>query len=347
MIVIILKGEMLKRIFQESYRTAFWLVVWSFALTVVYYPPVSGKINTFFKLGIFTSALWVLLWLGNAYASEWVSGRISWTAMPVKRFLVGMLVMILYTVSVVLVLLWFFRLVLNFDLTNDFTGIIYGSLGVTVVISLFMHSLGFLQNWKEAAIDAERLQKESVRAQYEALKNQVNPHFLFNSLNALTQLVYKDQDKAAAFIKQLSKVYRYVLDTNDRELVTLEEEAKFLESYLFLQQIRFGGKLRVEVNLSIIKTQLPAMALQMLVENAIKHNVIAEEQPLTIRVYTKDEFLVVSNDLQKKQIPVTEESGVGLINIRRRYEFLTDRKVEVTETEKEFMVKLPFLSATS
>jgi LytS/YehU family sensor histidine kinase len=186
------------------------------------------------------------------------------------------------------------------------------------------------------------LEKESIRAKYESLKSQVSPHFLFNSLNALTNLVYEDQDKAAKFIKQLSEVYRYVLDSRDKEVVPLEEEKKFLNSYLFLQQIRFGDKLMLEINLSDTRSLIAPLVLQMLVENAIKHNVISAEQPLTIRIYSVEGYIVVENDLQKKSVVQGESQGIGLENISRRYEFLTDRKVEVIEGDT-FRVKLPVI----
>jgi LytS/YehU family sensor histidine kinase len=173
----------------------------------------------------------------------------------------------------------------------------------------------------------------------------VSPHFLFNSLNALTNLVYEDQEKAVKFIKQLSEVYRYVLDTRDKEVVSLTEELKFLESYLFLQRIRFGNKLRVTIDLSG-DPMLAPLALQMLIENAIKHNIISEADPLNIRIFSEDGYLTVENNLQKKSVLGERSSGVGLDNIRKRYEFLTDREVKVLETPVSFVVKLPLLNST-
>jgi LytS/YehU family sensor histidine kinase len=217
------------------------------------------------------------------------------------------------------------------------------SLLITLVISLFMHGRAFLLHWRSTAIDAERLKKESIAARYESLKNQVNPHFLFNSFNALSNLVYEDQDKAVKFIKKLSEVYRYVLDTREKELVPLEEEKSFLDSYLFLQQIRFGNKLRMEVNLNGTRSMVAPLVLQMLVENAIKHNIVSEESPLTIKLYTESDYIVVENNLQKKMVLEEESAGIGLENICSRYAFLSDRKVEIIR-ENKFMVKLPVIT---
>ncbi len=337
---------MLKQFCKENYTTAIWLVLGSFALSLVFFSPYNGKLNLFLKFGSFTSCLWVFLWLGNAQTSGWVSNWISWTEEPIKRFLVGMLVMVVYTITVVTLLVWLFRIAFNFDIADDpgdLKGMLYGSLIVTLVISLFMHSRGFLQNWKQAAIDAERANQASIKAQYESLRSQVNPHFLFNSLNALTNLVYEDQDKAAAFIKQLSEVYRYVLDTRNTELVPLSEELKFLNSYLYLQKIRFSEKLQVTIDVKDLNGQVPPLALQMLLENAIKHNIISDEAPLVIRIVEDGDYLDITNGLQKRTVLSEETSGIGLANIRKRYEFLTNKEVVIGQTDQLFSVRLPLI----
>ncbi|HCM77427.1 MAG TPA: histidine kinase [Cytophagales bacterium] len=274
--------------------------------------------------------------------SDYIDTKIEWTKEPIKRFIVGMLVMIVYTLTIVYALVWLFREAFGLDI-GDIGIMLYTSLIITFVISLFMHSRGFLRSWRLAEVEAEKAKQESIKANYESLKNQVNPHFLFNSLNALTSLVYEDQDKAAKFIKQLSEVYRYVLDSRNKEVVSIAEELQFLDSYLFLQQIRFGDKLRIKNELKEHGGSLPPLALQMLVENAIKHNIVSHEQPLTIHLYESDRKLVVRNNLQTKNTLGEASSGVGLENIRKRYEFLSDEKVEVENDKETFAVKLPIL----
>lgn len=286
--------------------------------------------------------MWILLWLGNAIAADMLSKKIDWIKEPVKRFAVGMLVMIGYTVVVSYGLVWLYKNVFGLNV-GDTTTFQYSTLIITFIISLFMHGRGFLKSWKLAEIEAEKAKQESIRANYESLKNQVNPHFLFNSLNALTNLVYEDQDKAAKFIKQLSEVYRYVLDSRNKEVVSMDEELSFLDSYLFLQQIRFGDKLKIENELKPMKGNIPPLALQMLVENAIKHNEVSQEHPLIIRLYANGSNLFVSNNLKYKSKSISESVGVGLENIRRRYEFLSDLPVVIEKDEKNFVVRLPIL----
>ncbi len=322
--------------------TAIWLLVAGVVMTLITYPPFNRKITVFILIASFSSSMWILLWLGNAMTSDYIDTKIEWTKEPIKRFIVGMLVMIVYTLTIVYALVWLFREAFGLDI-GDIGIMLYTSLIITFVISLFMHSRGFLRSWRLAEVEAEKAKQESIKANYESLKNQVNPHFLFNSLNALTSLVYEDQDKAAKFIKQLSEVYRYVLDSRNKEVVSIAEELQFLDSYLFLQQIRFGDKLRIKNELKEHGGSLPPLALQMLVENAIKHNIVSHEQPLTIHLYESDRKLVVRNNLQTKNTLGEASSGVGLENIRKRYEFLSDEKVEVENDKETFAVKLPIL----
>ena len=292
----------------------------------------------------FPGLMWVFLWQGNGHLSDYLSSKISWLENPLKRFIWGIVGVLVYSPAAVYFLYLMALWILNIKVDNVGT-IALISIGITFVISFFLNAAEFLRNWKQTALDAERLKKEQMATRYESLKNQVNPHFLFNSLNALTNLVYEDQDLAADFIRQLSKVYRYVLETRSKEVVSLETEMKFVESYLFLQHIRFDDKLRVEASVSGFENRLlPPLALQMLLENAIKHNTIAKDEPLTISIRVEEDMLVVKNNLQIKNIPTEESSGMGLANIKARYEFLSDKPVVVEKTESYFRVKLPLLS---
>ncbi len=313
------------------------------SLTAITYSFMDRGFSGFLIVGSFSSLMWIFLWLGNAFASDLIDRKIDWIKEPVKRFVVGMIAMIVYTVLVSYGLVWMYKSVFGLHV-GDTTTFQYSTLIVTFIISLFMHGRGFLRSWKLAEIEAEKAKQESIRANYESLKNQVNPHFLFNSLNALTGLVYEDQDKAAKFIKQLSEVYRYVLDSRNKEVVALDEEINFLNSYIFLQQIRFGDKLKIENELKSMKGNIPPLALQMLVENAIKHNVVAQEQPLVVKLYIEGSKLIVSNNLQLKTKLINESVGVGLENIKRRYEFLSNQPVLIEQDEHTFVVKLPILT---
>jgi LytS/YehU family sensor histidine kinase len=298
--------------------------------------------RVFTMVASFTFLMWIFLWKGNTLVNDFVSSRISWVEFPIKRLVIGIVSTIGYTLTAIFALIAVFENVLDLHFGDEVSLTVYSSMGITIFISLILHSRSFFLSWKEAKIESERYQKESIAARYESLKNQVNPHFLFNSLNALTNLVYEDQDKAVKFIKQLSEVYRYVLDTRDKEIVSLDEELAFLKSYIFLQQIRFGEKLKIELSLHSRGGVAP-LALQMLIENAIKHNVVSEDDPLTVKVYEEGNFIVVENNLQRKMVSAEPSAGVGLENIMKRYEFLTNQKVQIEDDSDRFVVRLPLI----
>ena len=316
-------------------------IVGSVIMTYLSCNSCSQNLNKFIVTAVFTSAMWIIMWIGNENLTCLIDEKISWVKHPLERLIVGVIATVIFTVIIAVALArsYEYALDITFNNYNDF---IISALIITFLISLFLHGRAFLLRWRESAVEAERYQKENAMAQYESLKSQVDPHFLFNSLNVLTNLVYEDADKSAKFIKQLSEVYRYVLETRSKELVTLEEELKFVNAYLFLQQIRFGDKLVIQNNLIGQKGVVPPLVIQMLIENAIKHNTISQEHPLTIRIYSAEGHIIIENNLQKKSI-IEHSTGIGLENIRKRYEFLIPEKVVISDTGNQFQVKLPKL----
>lgn len=290
-----------------------------------------------------SASIWVLLWKGNGWVNYLVGQKYDWLKEPAKRLIWSVVAHVIYTSLAIFLWHTFLRKVMDIQLGDLFYTMLI-SIVMTLIISLILHSRSFLSSWRQSAIDNERMQKETISARYETLKNQVNPHFLFNSLNVLTHLVYEDADQSARFIKKLSEVYRYVLDSKDRELTPFKDEMKFVEAYLFLQKIRHEDSLEVEVKtIENDQQQVVPIAIQMLVENAIKHNVISENQPLKIGIEQVNGRVIVKNNLQKKNILKEESSGTGLKNIISRYEFLTDRAVEVHQSDSTFEVSLPLL----
>lgn len=195
-------------------------------------------------------------------------------------------------------------------------------------------------------IQAEELGKEAAQAQFTALRNQVNPHFLFNSLSILSSLVEVDPKLSVQFINRLSKAYRYILEQRDAERIQLRTELDFIESYTFLLRIRFDDRLQVFIDVAEVdrdRYQIAPLTLQLLVENAVKHNQMSDEAPLIVRIDRQDDYLRISNPLQPR--PQLEEStGVGLTNIVNRYRLLTNQLVWVGEIDGEFVVKIPLLS---
>lgn len=297
-------------------------------------------------VSLFCLFMWIFLWRGNALLTDYTDTKISWLEEPVKRFVVGIVTTVVYTASIIMVTMYAFKSIFDFNFGGSFKPTIIISVVITLLISFFLHAREFFLNWRKLELDAVKLRNENLSSRYESLKSQLDPHFLFNSLNVLTNLVYSDADKSARFIKQLSEVYRYVLEVRNKELVPVEEELKFVESYLFLQQIRFGDKLKVENQLTGVEGLVPPLALQILTENAIKHNVISEDDPLTIKMFKQGAHIVVENNLQKKALLTEGSTGIGLENITKRYEFLSNQKIVIEETLASFVVKLPLLSTS-
>jgi LytS/YehU family sensor histidine kinase len=195
----------------------------------------------------------------------------------------------------------------------------------------------------EANTQLIRLQKENLQSQFEVLRQQVNPHFLFNSLNVLTSLIKLEPDLAEQFTEHLSKVYRYVLENKDNDLVSLQTELDFLDAYIFLLNIRFMDKIVVKVNISEQKREcliLP-LALQLLIENAIKHNSMSKKNPLKIDIFIDNEnILHVENNLQERESHMVS-TGVGLQNIAHRYHLLEIPEPEFIKTETKFIAHVP------
>ena len=221
-----------------------------------------------------------------------------------------------------------------------------GTLMIVALVGTLYESAFLYDRWKRTIIEAERLMRENVESQLEGLKNQVNPHFLFNSLNTLSYLIPEDSQRAVHFVQKLSKVYRYILEIRDKKLITLREELEFLHAYLFLLQERFGDNLKVALRAdeSAYNHYLVPLSLQILFENAIKHNIISSDKPLFIELWVEGGRLVVRNKLQRKK-QVMPSTRLGLQNIRNRYAFFSDEEVSVVETDECFTVSLPLIEA--
>ncbi len=211
----------------------------------------------------------------------------------------------------------------------------------SLVITIY-EALSFYIQLQRSVAEKAVLERQNVESQLEGLRNQVNPHFLFNSLNTLIYLIPEDADKAVRFVQQLSKVYRYVLESRDSKIIPLSEELTFLKAYIFLLKERFGENLQIELR-DLDKNEHAAivpLTLQMLFENAIKHNIISTEKPLRIEVFSENGHLVVRNNLQRKN-QVMDSTGVGLQNIKDRYRMLANSAVEVIVSRDYFTVILP------
>ena len=216
---------------------------------------------------------------------------------------------------------------------------------ITLFITLSLYAIQFYKAFQENKVKEQKIIAGTASAKYESLKNQIDPHFLFNSLNVLSSLIEENPENAQRFTTSLSKVYRYVLEQKDKDLVSIEEELKFAKTYMNLLKMRFENSLTYEIPVQELNPEFKVvpLSLQLLLENTVKHNVVSEQKPLHIKIYIENGFLVIENNLQKKEV-LQDRKGVGLQNIIDRYALISKKKMIIEQTEKVFKVKLPILT---
>ncbi len=298
--------------------------------------------NTFLQIahGILITAG---LWLGCMAIVEFLWRKYPWEHHPKKHLFLEIIAIILYTMFFSGTLYWFeIKLNLHFlKDTNPFLDAV-----VTILITLFITSIHeaffFYQQWKHNFSKSIKLEKDSLEARYEVLKTQINPHFLFNSLNSLISLV-EENEKAVDYIQNLSEFLRYILKSSDRQVVLVREELETLQKYLHILKIRFDENIEIEIQIpeKYFHFSIPPLTLQMLVENCIKHNVISTEKHLKIHICTNNEGITVTNALQLKTGKST--TGQGLKNISERYRYFSSHEVKIKQTNHTFAVTVPLL----
>ncbi len=321
----------------------------SFLLQILVPMPSNGVFPRI--LGVLESiVITIVLWEGNLQFDCYIDNKLSWEKQPLKRVLVQLFGIFLLGISTLFVIMWFFNTyVCKLPVKNPkqfFITVTIISILISILLLAVEIGFQFFKKWKNSLTEIEQYKSETAQAKLENLKNQINPHFLFNNMSVLSSLVYKDQDKAVAFINQLSKVYRYLLDNGNNELVSIREELLFIESYSYLLNIRYSPNLMIEIAPfdEQMEKLIPPLALQLLIENAIKHNEISSDSPLKIELFTEGDYLVVRNNL-KPRMSKDESSNTGLKNIKARYSYFSEKEVLVYETTKHFEVKIPILKA--
>lgn len=288
----------------------------------------------------------ISFWLGNSLIGYLTATKLDWSRNVVRANFVSLMSFILYGIAISILVPFVFEKYVFGNTGDDLRrGVVFSSfinLAVDIVIISIYYSYYIVKQLKTSIDSEKNLKKENLQAKYEALKNQVNPHFLFNSLNTLTGVVEQDQQKAVEYIARLSNTYRYVLEQRDKELVPVSEELKFVNDFLFLAKLRHGDGLVFSNQLKSKDSLVLPLGVQILIENCIKHNVVEDDRPLTIELLEEDGYLVVKNNLQKKTV-IQKQEKIGLDNLCNRYRYLTDKKVVVEESAKEFVVKIPML----
>ena len=290
-----------------------------------------------------------LIYMANALLISYLLQRFG-----LKLFKSKLLIMsVLGNIVVSLIAIFLARSIISLGLRgNDFTTFLRGESMeyylntsiLAVCISGIFYAFFYYKHRQETKVKEQKIIAGTASAQFDALKNQLDPHFLFNSLNVLTSLIEEDPEQAQRFTTALSKVYRYVLEQKNKELVPVDEEFAFARTYVRLLKMRFEEGIHFEIpeQSTDPDAKIVPLSLQLLLENAVKHNVVTPERPLHIKVTEEDGCIVVTNNLQEKK-GIIRSSGVGLQNILQRYSLLSERQVQVEKDKSTFRVAIPIL----
>jgi two-component system, LytTR family, sensor kinase len=340
--------------FDDRLVTAIMIPIASFFIPVIFFGMSFNK-APYYTWEVYSHTLFIttLLWLGNRLIMIKSRSRYPHFADTQKRLLVQSAIMIIYTVIVDNLLGYLLDVC---GIRHFHANMSHYSIGDVLIMSnaaaLFClltvvaiyEGIYFKNELQKSIEEKEMFKRESLHAQLNALKAQVNPHFLFNNLNTLVSIIPEDSKRAVDFVQQLARVYRHILEVRDEKSIPLKEELDVLKAYSFLLKTRFGDNLSITMNVpedKINKNIIP-LSLQILLENAIKHNIVSSEKPLKVDVFAENGKLVVTNNLQKKN-QLYESTGIGLENLRNRYRLISDRLVEVNESNSNFTVSIPLI----
>jgi two-component system, LytTR family, sensor kinase len=296
--------------------------------------------SVFLGLGLFANGIFF-----NKVEKKWI----SWIKYPVKSVVIALVFHILYSSFIIFFCNWIYFIVLVNLRWSQFMEwgwyVIGGEYIVMVIITAIIYAQSFFKEWRIQVLQSEKLKQEAIALQYQIMQNQVNPHFLFNSLNTLGSLIDLDTQKAKEFTRELSMFYRELLYFKDKDLVPLSDELNFVKKYIYLQKIRFGENFEVQILLKDANVhEVIPMSIQMMIENAVKHNIISKENPLTIIIGQSDENeIFVENNLQLRE-NVSGSNQIGLRNLNERYLFLTGKEMVISRDDHCFRITIPLIN---
>ncbi|WP_294301391.1 2TM domain-containing protein [uncultured Chryseobacterium sp.] len=298
-----------------------------------------------------------ILGAGNGVINDYLNKKFPWSEATTKRAVISIIsILVANTVMVYFCNYMNFVVFQKAATTEEYFSGKYGfvnwfTINIALLISAFLHAKGFMEELKKTSkkeVVEQKLIAKSANAQFESLKNQLDPHFLFNSLNVLSSLIDENPKQAQKFTASMSKIYRYVLEQKDKELVTVEDELEFAKTYCDLLKTRFEDSVDFvfDVKKDDYRRFVVPLSLQLLLENCIKHNFATSSKPLVIKIFSENDTLCIENNLQVRE-QIKESSGIGLANIVQRYALLTKKNVFIEKSEDYFKVKLPVLSSKS
>jgi two-component sensor histidine kinase len=343
---------------QTPRKLKFWLLyhfgILAFSILVAMVMKYSQTGNAFHSTVIPASASIFLFSIGIGYLAHAMLNRLKkYTTSQLRKKIIPSLILF-YILSILIVNVsitittaaWF--LYLGKDFSGFWTHMFeyelnFASIRLLVWLMIFT-IIFFYVLWRKSVEKEQKLREENLKFRYISFKSQVNPHFLFNSLNTLSELVFESAEKADNYVRKLSGIYRYILDNEDKELIPLKKELEFVNDYFQLQKVRDNDKIILEIDVpDQERYKVLPVSLQLLVENALKHNTKSQKDPLRIRIYRNGECIVVENKLQKKS-NLEDSNQTGLSNLRERVNLITQKELIVTAEKEKFIVEFPLIS---
>lgn len=322
----------------------------SLVIMILFMNNAFDSVQVFFIMLGWAFAICTTQWLGHGTIFNYLDRKIDWIEHPVKRALVGIVALVVYSI----IAFYLIQTLFIFLVTGEMPAVtskwlisfVFYPVGISFTITVTFTAVGFFNAWKTSFKRAEKLNTEMMAYKYEVLRNQINPHFLFNSFNVLSDLVYENQDQAVKFIQRLSNLFRYVLESRDKELVPLSEELGFVDSFAYLLKMRFEDKLRINIDLKAENDEwIVPVSIQTLIENAVKHNEVSDEYPLEINIRKSDGFIEVSNSLRSKAAD-SESTKIGLKNLQQQFAFFTKQEMKIIKADGVFRVSIPLIQST-
>ena len=300
---------------------------------------------------LFGTIIFILILISLSISNKFFGYFLSLPIKKIKKiiipaFIIFMLIILFISLIIIGLLMYLFHLIMESDTTHFIKTLLEVEFPATIkyysVCALIASAFFFYNIWRQAVDREQQLKEENLTYKYRTLKTQVNPHFLFNSLNTLSEIIYVDTKKADNYIQKLAGIYRYILDHEETDFIPLQEEIKFVNQYFSLQKERDGSKIRLEINIRQPENyRIIPISLQILVENALKHNVASESKPLRIVIHTTDDSsIIVSNNIQRKNI-LNGSHRMGLSNLKERVNLIMGKEMTIETDNEFFTVKLP------
>lgn len=313
------------------------------ALRVYFFPGQSLFFHAVLFVGTFIVI--ALYWETVLILGKWLERPFPISQRPESRIIIQIIITFIISVIIGAIFFWGAEIYFNV-ITPDSLAFMTPVLNLftALIFNLIYFGIYYFQEWKRNLIRSERILREQAQVQYNALRNQLNPHFLFNALTSLNSLIFENQQLASNFLKQLSKVYRYTLQNQHNEVVLLRKEIEFVEHYISLLKTRFGDAIDFVINIdskSMDKSIVP-VTTQMMIENAVKHNIISPVKPLRILFTTEEELLVIQNNVNRKQ-QIETSNRLGLENLKALYNYLSAVPIQVIQSEDFFTIKIPLI----